>query len=108
MKKQDAINLMFTEKEKKKLLDRMPDRWDDRPTYKVMVRSGLQERYVMTEEGNMVDLHHQSLITLRMALTRMANLLAHVKSEPNDQILGWKLRDQILQLENEFNIGGDQ
>ena len=104
MKRQDTINLLFTPAEKEQLIERMPDQWQRNSGYSLMIRNGLNERYVMSKETGMVDLHHQALITLRLAMIRMAELLTEIKNNPNDMDLGKALRIRILALEKEFNI----
>ena len=108
MKKQDAINLMFNQEEKEILLEKLPNEWEKLPAYRLLVHTGLDERYVMSKETELIDLHHQSLITLRMALLRMSELLTAVKNEPNDQVLCENIRKMILNLENEFNISENE
>ncbi len=99
--KEHIIDLMFKKSERDEMYH-LPDRWKERNQN--IVNIGVEDRYLVRKDGQVVDLYHQSYITLRMTLIRLSELLTLAKNYPNDTELGSKVRKEILSLENEFNI----
>lgn len=99
--KEHIIDLMFKKSERDEMFH-LPDQWGKRNQN--IVNNGIENRYLVRKDGQVVDLYHQSYITLRMTLIRLSELLTLAKNYPNDSELGSKVRKEILDLENEFNI----
>ena len=97
----ELMDLLFTTDEQDKIY-KLPDQWEKRNKH--IIRSGIEERYRITSDGDVIDLLLLSKLTLRLINLRLANMVELEQMEGNDQRLGERMRSLLRELNKETII----